>query len=286
MESNLREFEGKMVFEDLKKLFISEKKVIKDYSENMLVFKDEGINNKEEVNFDRNTIVSTPVLPKRVKKLANAETQKMIDFSNEHINQSAFKSDDIICKSFEIEFDNDIYVILFEFLNTNDFFEDYLLFYEDDDVTCEFAIDFIYKPRTMYIYKNADISNLLYKVKIKTPEISHHNFNISRLKNMLKENLALSLLEDTTKIHYHLEKLKERNFNNLKNYDEAIEEAKIASKTSKNRYFIIKNLVYEISLKYVKESFHFTNKITVNLHSYSYINLVLCILNSNFITLI
>lgn len=286
MESNLREFEGKMVFEEIRRLFISEKKVIKACTEKMLIFKDEGITNNEEINFCKKTIVSTPLLPKRLKKTANAQTQKMVDFSNEHINQSSFTANDIICKSIEIEFDNDIYVIVFDFLNTKDFFEDYLFFYEDDDVKCEFSIDFIYKPNTMYIYKNADISSLLYTAKITTPEISHHNFNILRLKNMLKENLALSLLEDNIKIYNNLKNLKEKNCNNLKNYDQAKEEAIIASKISKNRYFVIKKLTYEISLKYIKETFHFNNKITVKLYSYNYINLVHCILNANFMTLI
>ena len=106
MESNLREFEGKMVFEDLKRLFISEKKVLNDGSQKMLVFKDEGIDNKEEFILKKNIIVSSPLLPKKVKKISNEKAQKMIDFSNEHINKSFFIANDIICKSIEIEFES------------------------------------------------------------------------------------------------------------------------------------------------------------------------------------
>ena len=177
MSNDLNVTDGGAVFNYIKNLFLNDGTATKDHDSKSLKLNNDGIKIVKFPGLLESKLIADIILPKKMRVLMDSTKFEMKIFIHEHVkNNNQNKS--TIYRAFKIQIKNNYLVLLFEFLNCSYHDKDSLLLIDTGSPFCELLVDYIYKPRTMFIY-NFEDSKLLYKTSITTPVIDAEIFEIN-----------------------------------------------------------------------------------------------------------
>lgn len=177
MSNDLNINNGGAVFDYIKNLFLNDGTALKDYNSKSLSLNTNGIKIIKFSGLLESKLITDVVLPKKLRVLMDSTKFEMKVFIHEHV-QNNKQNKSSIYQAFKIQIKNSYFILLFEFLNSSYYDKDSLLLIETGSPFCELLVDYIYKPRNLFIYDSND-SKLIHKASIVTPVIDADIFEIS-----------------------------------------------------------------------------------------------------------
>jgi hypothetical protein len=261
-----------------KSFFKMLKKVLKNLNDpklTRLIFLNQDNTEMKICEQTKSLILFEPKLTDSFSSLKEEKTKKIIEKL-----ESKFPSSDseIIYKAFKVKINGKKYILVFRYLNTNDFKEYITLNYEDDKTNADFLIDFAYEPDLLFVFDDLNLNPVKIKLSL---ALTRDSFDVPVLKKLFIKNNAFELLETSFKIANFLNNISKHNLSSNILYDKLCIDYEVEFIIQKKYSLIVTDNNIYVNMNYLKTYLYFENLKTVFFYEIDYILNIVEIINDS-----